>query len=109
MDVSKIAKLLGKLGGKKTLEKKGRKHFSGAGKKGMIIRWGTKYIYNPSDEELKNPVMTAGSPAPRGSVVRVLIKRTDPNDTLCEVLSDYGYQIVYKKSLIPYSEEEAYG
>lgn len=42
MNNSDIAKQLGKSGGKKTLKKYGRKHFSEAGKKGMAKRWGKK-------------------------------------------------------------------
>jgi hypothetical protein len=36
---NKAAQQLGKLGGKSTAKKHGKKHFSNAGKKGMAIRW----------------------------------------------------------------------
>ena len=36
---NKNAQALGKLGGKKTAKKYGKKHFSEAGKKGMAKRW----------------------------------------------------------------------
>ena len=41
---NKSAVALGKLGGKATVKKYGKKHFSKAGKKGMAKRWG-KYTY----------------------------------------------------------------
>ena len=40
--VSLAAKSLGSLGGKATLEKYGKEHFSNAGKKGAEKRWGKK-------------------------------------------------------------------
>lgn len=42
MDIKEIAKQLGKLGGEKTKEKYGSKHYSEAGKKGMAKRWANK-------------------------------------------------------------------
>lgn len=40
--VAKAAQQLGSLGGKATVKKYGKKHFSEAGKKGMAKRWGKK-------------------------------------------------------------------
>lgn len=39
---NKAAQSLGKLGGKATTKKYGKKHFSEAGKKGMAKRWAKK-------------------------------------------------------------------
>ena len=41
-ELSDLAKKLGKAGGSQTLKKHGKKHFSDAGKKGMLARWGKK-------------------------------------------------------------------
>ena len=41
---NKAAQELGKLGGTKTKERHGLKHFSDAGKKGMLKRWGNKKV-----------------------------------------------------------------
>ena len=42
--MNKNAQELGKLGGKKTKEKHGKDHFSNAGKKGALKRWGKKEV-----------------------------------------------------------------
>jgi len=41
-NLSNIASTLGKKGGKETLKRKGKKHFSEIGKKGALSRWNKK-------------------------------------------------------------------
>lgn len=55
MTPSEIAKQLGSLGGKKTVAKYGKKHFSDAGKKSALKRWGKKEPL-VTNEAKKNPL-----------------------------------------------------